>query len=139
MLVAADAEAIHHPREHEGQEAQQHHGQRAVLVAHQAELAAAVQHHAVEQLRLVRTQHRRQRAPGVRAAGHHRLGRVRHHHPAPGAAAYGVWLLESREIWAPRAIDAQCAGLAAPPPDAAGFARLADAVVSSARIAAMLA
>jgi carbonic anhydrase len=54
-------------------------------------------------------------------------------------AAYGVWLLESREIWAPRAIDAQCAGLAAPPADAKGFARLADAVVGSARITAMLA
>jgi carbonic anhydrase len=54
-------------------------------------------------------------------------------------AAYGVWLLESREIWAPRALDAQCAGLASPPADAAAFARLADAVVNSGRIAAMLA
>ena len=54
-------------------------------------------------------------------------------------AAYGVWLLESREIWAPRAGDDGCAGLASPPEDIADFARFADAVVTSQRIARMLA
>jgi carbonic anhydrase len=54
-------------------------------------------------------------------------------------AAYGVWLLESREIWAPRAGSAQCAGLALPPADLTAFAQFADAVVGSSRIAGILA
>lgn len=54
-------------------------------------------------------------------------------------AAYGVWLLESREIWAPRAGSGESRGLAHPPSDFAGFAQFADAVVGSSRIAAMLA
>jgi carbonic anhydrase len=53
-------------------------------------------------------------------------------------AAYGVYLLASRQIWAPRSGAADCAGLAYPPSDAAAFADFADAVVRSDRIAALL-
>lgn len=53
-------------------------------------------------------------------------------------AAYGVWLLESRAIWAPRHDDASCDGLAYPPRDGADFERFADAVVRSERIASLL-
>ena len=52
-------------------------------------------------------------------------------------AAYGVWLLESHEVWAPRAGSRECAGLAFPPADPAAFAALADAVAESDRIAAL--
>jgi carbonic anhydrase len=54
-------------------------------------------------------------------------------------AAYGVWLIESRTIWAPRHDDASCAGLAYPPGDGAQFERFADAVARSERIASLLA
>ena len=54
-------------------------------------------------------------------------------------AAYGVWLLESREIWAPRSGGSERAGLASPPSDLDAFAQFADAVVCSPRIEAMLA
>lgn len=66
---------------------------------------------------------------------------IEHELGANGAlrAAYGVWLLDSREIWAPRAGSDRCSGLAHPPSDFPGFAQFADAVVGSARIAAMLA
>lgn len=53
-------------------------------------------------------------------------------------AAYGVWLLESRAIWAPRHDDASCDGLAYPPQNGADFERFADAVVRSERIASLL-
>jgi len=53
-------------------------------------------------------------------------------------AAYGVWLLESREIWAPRAGSSECGGLALPPADGDEFDAFADAVVRSARIEALL-
>jgi carbonic anhydrase len=53
--------------------------------------------------------------------------------------AYGVWLIDSREIWAPRAGSSECAGLAYPPADLAAFASFADAVVGSSRIASLLA
>jgi carbonic anhydrase len=53
-------------------------------------------------------------------------------------AAYGVYLLETHEIWAPRHDGAGCAGLAWPPGDDAQFATFASAVVQSPRIAAML-
>ena len=38
-------------------------------------------------------------------------------------AAYGVYLLASRQIWAPRAGDAECTGLAYPPADRPGSTR----------------
>jgi carbonic anhydrase len=53
-------------------------------------------------------------------------------------AAYGVWLLESRMVWAPREGSDSCAGLAFPPADAGGFSGLADAVVRSPRIVSLL-
>lgn len=53
-------------------------------------------------------------------------------------AAYGVWLIESREVWAPRAGSRDCAGLAYPPENDAAFAQFADAVVQSDRIAGIL-
>jgi carbonic anhydrase len=53
-------------------------------------------------------------------------------------AAYGVYLLAERQVWAPRAGSADCAGLAFPPVDAAAFDAFADAVVRSRRIEKML-
>jgi len=53
-------------------------------------------------------------------------------------AVYGVYLLESREVWAPRCDGPQTAGLAYPPSDLGQFGGFANAVVESARIAAML-
>ena len=54
-------------------------------------------------------------------------------------AAYGVYLLANRQVWAPRAGSAECAGLAWPPADGPAFEQFADAVVGSDRIAALLA
>jgi carbonic anhydrase len=53
-------------------------------------------------------------------------------------AAYGVWLLESHAIWAPRSGSRECAGLAYPPTGPAGFAEFADAVAQSDRIAGLI-
>ncbi|MFO1316757.1 MAG: carbonic anhydrase [Burkholderiales bacterium] len=53
-------------------------------------------------------------------------------------AAYGVWVLDSREVWAPRSGSASCAGLAWPPSGDAPFAGFADAVVRSERIVRLL-
>ncbi len=53
-------------------------------------------------------------------------------------AAYGVYLLSERRIWAPRAGSAECGGLAHPPQDAADFDEFADAVVRSDRIKSLL-
>jgi carbonic anhydrase len=53
-------------------------------------------------------------------------------------AAYGVYLLAKRQIWAPRSGSADCNGLAYPPSDLEAFADFADAVVRSDRIAALL-
>ena len=53
-------------------------------------------------------------------------------------AAYGVWLLESRSVWAPRHDDSSCEGLAYPPLEAADFEQFAEGVVTSPRIAGML-
>ena len=54
-------------------------------------------------------------------------------------AAYGVYLLATHQVWAPRGGSTACAGLAYPPADPAGFAEFADAVVRSDRIAALCA
>lgn len=53
-------------------------------------------------------------------------------------AAYGVYLLAEHRVWAPRIDSASSDGLAYPPTDAAAFDQFADAVVRSARIAALL-
>jgi carbonic anhydrase len=50
-------------------------------------------------------------------------------------AVYGVYLLETREVWAPRLDDVNGIGLAAAPQDRAGFVDLGNAVVRSERIA----
>jgi carbonic anhydrase len=51
---------------------------------------------------------------------------------------YGVYVLETREVWAPRSGDIKGTGLASPPRDLAGFAAFSDAVVRSERIASYL-
>lgn len=52
--------------------------------------------------------------------------------------AYGVYLLDGRQVWAPRGGSAQCEGLAYPPVDPAGFAAFAASVLRSERITALL-
>jgi carbonic anhydrase len=54
-------------------------------------------------------------------------------------AAYGVYLLSERSVWAPRCGSAEESGLARPPKDAQGFVDFSDAVLGSARIQAILA
>lgn len=53
-------------------------------------------------------------------------------------AVYGVYLLETREVWAPRLNDTRGIGLAPAPHDAAGFVDLGNAVVRSDRISSFL-
>jgi carbonic anhydrase len=53
-------------------------------------------------------------------------------------AVYGIYLLETREIWAPRLGEIKGMGLAAPPRDPAGFIELGDAIVQSNRIASLI-
>jgi carbonic anhydrase len=53
-------------------------------------------------------------------------------------AAYGVYLIATREIWAPRAGSAEHSGLAAPPHDARTFAAFADRLARSERIVSLL-
>ncbi|HVN33812.1 MAG TPA: carbonic anhydrase [Casimicrobiaceae bacterium] len=53
-------------------------------------------------------------------------------------AAYGVYVIAAREVWAPRSGSRECAGLAYPPSDVAEFTELADTVVRSERIVALL-
>ena len=53
-------------------------------------------------------------------------------------AAYGVYVLETREVWAPRPGKINGTGLAAAPRDLAGFAHFGDAVVQSERIASYI-
>ena len=49
-------------------------------------------------------------------------------------AVYGVYLLETRQIWAPRIDGPECDGLATAPRDLAGFVELGEAIVQSQRI-----
>jgi carbonic anhydrase len=49
-------------------------------------------------------------------------------------AVYGVYLLETREVWAPRLGNTKGTGLAEAPHDSAGFIDLGNAVVQSERI-----
>jgi len=53
-------------------------------------------------------------------------------------AADGVYLLEARQVWAPRAGSSDCAGLAYPPADFAAFGDFGDAVLRTERIARLL-
>ena len=53
-------------------------------------------------------------------------------------AAYGVYLLEARQLWAPRAGSGDCAGLAYPPADLAAFGDFGDAVLRTERITRLL-
>lgn len=53
-------------------------------------------------------------------------------------AVYGVYVIGTHEVWAPRAGSADLAGLADPPADLDAFVAFGDAVVRSARIAALL-
>jgi len=53
-------------------------------------------------------------------------------------AVYGVYLLDTRQIWAPRADDSKTGGLANPPADRAAFAALGQALVRSDRITSLL-
>jgi carbonic anhydrase len=54
-------------------------------------------------------------------------------------AVYGVYLIETRQIWAPRADSAKTGGLVNPPKDRAGFRALGRAIARSERITALLA
>ena len=54
-------------------------------------------------------------------------------------AVYGVYLLETREVWTPRVGDPDSAGLAPAPDDLAAFEKLGDAMVKSSRMTALLA
>src|SRR5262245_36544256 len=54
-------------------------------------------------------------------------------------AVYGVYLLETREVWTPGPGHPDGAGLAPPPVDLPGFETLGDAMVRSSRIPALLA
>lgn len=57
----------------------------------------------------------------------------------PGVrAGYGVYLIDSRQVWSPRAGSPKSDGLADPPGDATQFAEFGDAVVRSQRIASLL-
>jgi len=59
--------------------------------------------------------------------------------PAGMKVVYGVYVLEDRAVWAPRCGSDQVIGLATPPRDEAEFIGLADAVLRSKRISALLA
>jgi carbonic anhydrase len=53
-------------------------------------------------------------------------------------AAYGVYVLETRQLWAPRSGNINGTGLAETPHDFAGFTDLGDAIVQSQRIASYI-
>ena len=52
--------------------------------------------------------------------------------------AYGVYLLETREVWTPVLGKTKGAGLAAPPHDPMGFRELSTAIVQSERIGLLI-
>jgi carbonic anhydrase len=53
-------------------------------------------------------------------------------------AVYGVYLLETRQVWTPRVSEMKGTGLAATPRDAAGFVELGNAILQSERIASLI-
>jgi carbonic anhydrase len=58
-------------------------------------------------------------------------------HPAGLKVVYGVYLLETREVWRP-SIDNKYSGLALAPDSGAAILELADAIIQSNRIASLL-
>jgi carbonic anhydrase len=58
--------------------------------------------------------------------------------PAELQTVYGVYLLETRQVWAPRVSDLKGIGLATAPQDAAGFKELGNAILQSDRIRSLL-
>ncbi|MGB8894925.1 MAG: carbonic anhydrase [Pseudolabrys sp.] len=58
--------------------------------------------------------------------------------PAGLQAVYGVYLLETRQVWTPRVSEMKGIGLAAAPRDAAGFIEFGDAIMQSDRIASLI-
>lgn len=54
-------------------------------------------------------------------------------------SVYGVYLIESRQLWAPAPANAGELGLAPPPQGAIGFAEFGDAIIQSRRIQSLLA
>jgi carbonic anhydrase len=58
--------------------------------------------------------------------------------PAQLRAVYGVYLLETREVWTPPFSKVQDTGLAAPPRDLAGFVEFGNSIVQSERIASLI-
>jgi carbonic anhydrase len=58
--------------------------------------------------------------------------------PTEVQTVYGVYLLETREIWAPRLDNIEGVGLAAAPQDLRGFIDLGEAIVQSQRIASYI-
>lgn len=53
-------------------------------------------------------------------------------------SVYGIYLLETREVWVPRVRDMKTIGLAAAPQNLSEFVELGDAIVQSDRIGALL-
>ena len=51
---------------------------------------------------------------------------------------YGVYLLESRHVWAPRVSEMKGIGLAIAPRDPSGFMELGNAILQSDRITSLL-
>jgi carbonic anhydrase len=58
--------------------------------------------------------------------------------PSELKVAYGVYVIETREAWAPRPGNIDGFGLAAAPRETAGFVDLGDAIAASARIKSYL-
>src|SRR6476659_5146552 len=57
--------------------------------------------------------------------------------PAGLQVVYGVYLLETRQVWVPHVSKAKGTGLAAAPRDAAGFKELGNAILQSDRIVSL--
>jgi carbonic anhydrase len=58
--------------------------------------------------------------------------------PTKLQAVYGVYLLETRQVWTPCVSEMKAIGLAAAPRDAAGFIELGNAITQSDRIASLI-
>ena len=58
--------------------------------------------------------------------------------PGDLRAAYGVYLLESREVWTPPGNAGATVGLAEPPRDSASFLELGEAIATADRIASLI-
>jgi carbonic anhydrase len=58
--------------------------------------------------------------------------------PTELRTVYGVYLLETREVWAPRLGDMEGVGLTTAPQDLGGFVELGEAIVQSRRIASYI-